>query len=338
MNFHKTVKKFFLASAAISCPMVVSASELYVQEGWYAGLRAGYSNNEDSCIEEPSSCDQTDFGYGAFGGYDFNQNLGVELSYNDIGDTRARYPSLSLKGELREADLALKLSLMLTERAKLYGKIGAAYWDAEVTGGPFVLEDKDVSPLFGAGLEVPFSPRWAARLEYQYIHKVGNDRMGYTNPHYVGLALVWHFSTPEPAPMPVVETAPEPAPAPIAPVEQRITVDEQLGGPLFEFDKAEIRNTAAIDPIVKILRDNPLLEASITGHTDSRGKTEYNQRLSEKRAEVVAKYLMTKGIDQGRIKTFGMGENTPVADNDTDAGRAKNRRVEFVITGTKTNP
>jgi OmpA-OmpF porin, OOP family len=337
MNLYNTARKIFLASAAISCPMVVSASELYVQEGWYAGLRAGYSNNENSCQEEPISCDQTEFGYGGFAGYDINKNVGVELSYNDIGDTKARYPTVSLDGKLREVDLAVRLSHVLNDHLKIYGKVGAAYWDSEITGGPYTLEEKDLSPLFGAGFEVPVSRRLAARLEYQYIHKVGNDVMGFTNPHYVGLALVWHFSAPEPEPLPVVAKEPEPVPVAV-PVEQRITVDEQLGGPLFDYDKAEIRNTAAIDPVVKILRDNPLLDASITGHTDSRGSAEYNQRLSERRAAVVANYLTTKGIDQGRIKTFGMGENVPVADNDTDAGRARNRRVEFVITGTKTNP
>lgn len=342
MNYHRA--KINVATLILmSSPSLVMA-DVYDQQdsGWYAGLRAGYSSNEKSCRDDRISCDKTDVGYGIFGGYDFNQRYGIEFSWNDIGDSRARYETYNLDGKLKEADLALKISHPLNEHIRLYGKVGAAFWDGEVTGGPIKLDDNGVRPLLGAGLELPFAPHWSARIEYQYIDKVGNDEMGHANPNFLGLALVWHFAAParpapkiEPQPAPKIIVIKEPEPQPI---EERITVDEQLGGPLFEFDKAVIRNTAAIDKVVKILIDNPGLNVSVTGHTDSRGKAEYNQRLSEKRAGVVSDYLQAKGVASHRIKTFGMGENMPVADNNSDEGRAKNRRVEFVITGTKTNP
>ncbi len=325
----------------VSASLSAMASDVDDISGWYAGLRAGYSSNEKSCLNDRISCDKTDTGYGIFGGYDFNHRYGIEFSWNDIGDSRARYEDFNLDGKLQEADIALKISHALNKHVHLYGKIGAAFWDGEVTGGPEKLDDSGVRPLAGVGLEFPFAPHWSGRIEYQYIDKVGNNEMGHANPNFLGLALVWHFSAPPPAPkaapqpQPVIVVIKEPEPQPI---EERITVDEQLGGPLFEFDKAEIRNTAAIDPVVKILIDNPGLNVSVTGHTDSRGKAEYNQRLSEKRAAVVADYLQAKGVDSHRIKTFGMGENMPVADNDSDSGRAKNRRVEFVITGIKIKP
>ena len=90
------------------------------------------------------------------------------------------------------------------------------------------------------------------------------------------------------------------------------------------------------DPVVAQLIQHPSLVVSITGHTDARGATAYNQRLSETRAKVVAHYLQSKGIEANRITVHGMGEEQPVADNQTEEGRAKNRRVEFVISGAKT--
>ena len=69
----------------------------------------------------------------------------------------------------------------------------------------------------------------------------------------------------------------------------------------------------------------------VAGHTDSVGGTDYNQGLSERRAGTVAQYLVSKGIKQERIITIGGGENHPVASNDTEAGRAQNRRVELTL-------
>lgn len=347
MDYLGATKINLLILLLILFPLSVVAGESTEYSGWYAGFRAGYSSNEKSCLDDRISCDKTDTGYGIFTGYDFTPRYGVEFSWNDIGDSKAQYDTVNLDGKLQEIDFSLKISQPLNEHVLIYGKIGAAYWDGEVTGGPWKESDSGIRPLFGAGLEFPFSSQWSARIEYQYIDKVGNDEMGHANPNFLGLSLIWHFSKPshQSTPAPIIKTEPPPAPQILAtkepapqPIEQHITVDEQLGGPLFEFNKAEIRNTAAIDQILKILIENPGLNVAITGHTDARGKAEYNQRLSEKRALVVADYLQKNGVNSLRIKTSGAGASAPVADNKTDAGRAKNRRVEFVITGTKTNP
>jgi len=309
--------------------------------GGYLGARIGYSSNEKSCMDTSIKCDKDEAGYGFFVGYDFNPRIAWELSFNDIGDSVAKYPNVNLTGELREADLALKLSYPFYKQARIYGKLGAAYWEGKVTGGNLTLDDSGVRPLLGAGIEFPFADHWTTRLEYQYIDQVGNNEMGHTNPHFLGLSLVWNFAsrahkTPV---IPVVVSVPPPQPvvkepAPIA--EQRIIVDETIGGPLFEFDKAIIRNTKSIDAVVDLLMQTLSLNVNIIGHTDARGTAEYNQRLSEIRANVVAKYLQSKGVTPNRIQVHGVGEDQPVADNQTEEGRAKNRRVEFVISGTKT--
>ena len=79
------------------------------------------------------------------------------------------------------------------------------------------------------------------------------------------------------------------------------------------------------------MKDDSSLMLDIDGHTDSQGKDEYNQTLSENRAASVKEYLVKQGVDESRLKSTGYGETKPVADNNTAAGRAKNRRTEMTV-------
>lgn len=116
--------------------------------------------------------------------------------------------------------------------------------------------------------------------------------------------------------------------------EEAIKVFTQaLTGILFETGKDVIRSSSygILDDVVKIMNDNPEYNLSINGHTDSVGDDAKNLDLSQRRADAVVKYLAKKGIDAARMTAKGFGETMPVADNDTAAGRAKNRRVEFKV-------
>jgi outer membrane protein OmpA-like peptidoglycan-associated protein len=86
-----------------------------------------------------------------------------------------------------------------------------------------------------------------------------------------------------------------------------------------------------LNDVVTILKENPSYKVQIDGHTDSQGKDDYNQTLSEQRAASVKAYLISKGIDESRLASAGYGETKPVADNKTAVGRAKNRRVEMAL-------
>lgn len=86
-----------------------------------------------------------------------------------------------------------------------------------------------------------------------------------------------------------------------------------------------------LNDVVTILKENPSYKVQIDGHTDNVGKDEYNHELSHQRAGSVKAYLVSKGIDESRINSTGYGETTPVADNNTAVGRAKNRRVEMTL-------
>lgn len=105
----------------------------------------------------------------------------------------------------------------------------------------------------------------------------------------------------------------------------------RLNNIFFDFDKYNLKPESylELDRVVKILKDNPEFHIHIEGHTDSIGTAEYNLQLSRKRAEEVRNYLVSRGIEPERITIFGYGASMPVASNETEEGRALNRRVEI---------
>ena len=116
-----------------------------------------------------------------------------------------------------------------------------------------------------------------------------------------------------------------------APVVEEVDVISLSSDVLFEFDKYDIRPefTADLDAAADMLLANPDVTVRIDGHTDSIGTEEYNQGLSERRANAVADYLEAKGVSRDRMTVAGFGETQPVASNDTAEGRAQNRRVDI---------
>ena len=137
---------------------------------------------------------------------------------------------------------------------------------------------------------------------------------------------------PPPPPPPPPPTPPPPA-AP-KPTSEKVTFAADT---FFGFDRAVLKDEGKqkLDDIVNQL-DGVALEVIVAvGHTDSVGPEAYNQRLSVRRAEAVKAYLVSKGIEANRVYTEGKGEAQPVADNKTKDGRAKNRRVEIEVVGSR---
>jgi OOP family OmpA-OmpF porin len=187
------------------------------------------------------------------------------------------------------------------------------------------------------------------------------DTYGLIKGHYTGGVLIvggqvsYAFNPPpqpmpkvaEPAPpppAPVVQPPPPPPPAPPppppAPQVQKITLDSKA---LFDFDKAVLKpeGKAAIDAQVvgKMSQVTKLDVVLVTGHTDRLGTDAYNQKLSERRADAVRDYLVSKGVDKAKIETIGMGEKQPVVQCDQKAMKAlieclqPNRRVDVEVKG-----
>jgi OOP family OmpA-OmpF porin len=101
----------------------------------------------------------------------------------------------------------------------------------------------------------------------------------------------------------------------------------------FETATAELKSVSfpLLDEVVQVMTDDPSIRIAVHGHTDSRGSAVYNRDLSQRRAQAVVKYLTDKGVPLDRLEAKGFGADKPIATNDTDQGRATNRRVEFKI-------
>ncbi|KTC23554.1 MULTISPECIES: OmpA family protein [Pseudomonas] len=115
-----------------------------------------------------------------------------------------------------------------------------------------------------------------------------------------------------------------------APEPEVITLNDQ-GSVMFAYDSAELTPAAQqqLRTLTGKLNDPSVASIKVIGHTDSRGSDAYNQALSERRASSVAEYLISQGLAPQKITSQGRGEREPIADNETDAGRAQNRRVEL---------
>lgn len=151
---------------------------------------------------------------------------------------------------------------------------------------------------------------------------------------------------PKPPPPPraapvVVPPAPAPAARPVVPVAPPKVVSEKVtyaADAFYDFDKATLKpeGKAKLDELASKIKGFTLEVVIAVGHTDSVGSDAYNQKLSLRRAESVKAYLVSKGIEANRVYTEGKGKKQPLADNKTADGRAKNRRVEIEVVGTRT--
>ena len=144
-------------------------------------------------------------------------------------------------------------------------------------------------------------------------------------------------AAPAAMPAPAAAAPARPAPAPVAP--PAATKVTYAADAFFDFDKSVLKpeGKAKLDDLVGKIKDINLEVIIAVGHTDAVGSDSFNQKLSVRRSEAVKAYLVSKGVEQNRVYTEGKGEKQPVADNKTGEGRAKNRRVEIEVVGTRAN-
>jgi len=171
---------------------------------------------------------------------------------------------------------------------------------------------------------------------------VGTDKIGNAENNgeiaagaaagFVGGGLIGgvlgHFLCPEPEPPPPVVKAPPPPPPPA-----RGTKISVIEGPHFAFDKSTLtpEGRRKVAGAAKVLKDNPSVNVTVDGYTDSVGSDAYNMRLGERRAHTVERALVDEGISPSRMTVRSFGKKDPVASNATAEGRAQNRRVELVV-------
>jgi outer membrane protein OmpA-like peptidoglycan-associated protein len=323
---------------------VGDTATLHFKSGWVGGLN---------------------FGYGLPMG--FRPELELDWRSNLIkraGDipTNGRLVAESVFGNLWY-DIKLPHGFFSRVHPYFGGGIGGmrvSYRDLAMVGSDW---DTVVAYQAGAGVGFDLLPNLTASLDYRWVQSNRGsfysttmngpvDARYRSNAAMAGLRLSFGAPPPPPAappppppPPPVVEAAPPPPPPPpraaCTPppgfkvdanchiIEQRVV----LRAVDFEFNSATLTMPSrdTLDQVAAALQAQPELRAEVDGYTDNIGSAPYNLHLSQRRAESVRAYLMSKGIDGARLTAHGYGKNNPMATNATAEGRAQNRRVEFKI-------
>ncbi len=270
--------------------------------------------------------------YGAGASYFLTDDVSLGLSYGEYHDVTSDDPvngsHKNIKGSLTSLDAAYHFGAPGVG-LRPYVSAGVAHQSI----GQAARSGRDHSTYanIGAGLKYYFTENLFAKASVDGMHNIDRGDSEWMAGVGVGLnfgggarQVAAVEPTPEPAPAPLVDTEPEPAPEVV-----RVELDVK-----FDFDKSRVREESYgdIKNLADFMQQYPQTSTTVEGHTDSVGTDQYNQRLSERRAEAVRDVLVNQyGVEGGRVNSVGYGESRPVADNATDAGRQINRRVEAEV-------
>ncbi|AXF76187.1 porin OmpA [Erwinia tracheiphila] len=345
------MKKTAIAVAVALAGFTTLAQAAPKDNTWYTGAKLGWSQYHDTgyygngYVNNDGPTHQNQLGAGAFGGYQANQYLGFELGYDWLG--RMPYKGNNVNGAFKAqgVQLAAKLSYPIADDLDVYTRLGGMVWRADSTqnnnGTRIGDHDTGVSPLAAIGAEYALTKNWATRLDYQWVNNIGDANTVGTRPDngMLSLGVSYRFGQDDVA-------APVPAPAPAPVVEtKRFTLRSDV---LFAFNKATLKpeGQQALDQLYSQLSSLDPKDGSVVvlGYTDRIGSEQYNQKLSEKRAQSVVDYLVSKGIPSNKISARGMGKSNPVTGNTCDSVKGRNalidclgpdRRVEIQVKGIK---
>ncbi|MCW3147982.1 OmpA family protein [Stutzerimonas stutzeri] len=270
--------------------------------------------------------------YGAGASYFLTDDVSLGLSYGEYHDVTSDDPvdgsHKNIKGSLTSLDAAYHFGAPGVG-LRPYVSAGVAHQSI----GQAARSGRDHSTFanIGAGLKYYFTENLFAKASVDGMHNIDQGDSEWMAGVGVGLnfgggsrPVAAVEPTPEPAPAPIVDTEPEPAPELV-----RVELDVK-----FDFDKSRVREESYgdIKNLADFMQQYPQTSTTVEGHTDSVGTDQYNQRLSERRAEAVREVLVNQyGVEGGRVNSVGYGESRPVADNATEEGRQINRRVEAEV-------
>ncbi|GAC1676123.1 MAG: hypothetical protein NVS9B2_26500 [Steroidobacteraceae bacterium] len=330
------------------------AAEGYDDTGaWYLSPMAQYTLLDEKRVSK----DKLGFQIGL--GYDFAANFAAEAALSN-GSFPIRGSGASEKLSATSIDVLYKF-LPVTSTFRPFLLMGAGGMTDNLgrnsINNSAWLAEGGIGLLTGLGSQSG-ATRLQLRTEAKYRHEfIRNTPLVPNNPGDVllGVGLQLMFGAPTPPPPPVAralppapppEPAPPPPPPPAAPtcvapagfqVDANCRIIEQtlvVRAVDFEFNSAELTLPArqTLDEVAASLVKQPELKVEIQGYTDSTGAAEYNLHLSQKRAQSVRSYLISKGLNPTGLTAKGFGKANPIATNATTEGRAQNRRVAFQVT------
>ena len=350
------MKKTAIALAIAGLAATTVAQAAPQENTFYAGARVGWSAMHNGvkrvAAQEDVGFNRNSVTYGVFGGYQIlNQNnfgLAAEAGYDFFGKNRTREAGEGTGYHSAHGfSLALKPSYEVYQDLDVYGKVGVGIVRNMYKAGKGDDAEKfnktKASLILGAGVEYAILPELAARVEYQWLSKAGNldsalDKAGYSDTNYnyspdihsVTAGISYRFG------QGAAVVAPEV-------VNKTFTLNSDV---TFAFGKSTLKPEAstALDGIYGEIAQVSNPAVAVNGYADRIGKDASNLKLSQRRAETVANYLVSKGVNSNAITATGYGEANPVTGNTCDAvkGRkaliaclAPDRRVEVQVQGNK---
>jgi len=319
---------------------------------WYAGVTAGVARPGSNRMSDSSV-----LYYGAYLGRFFSPNLSLDLQI-DAYPTEFESDRLARQG-LDPAFGGEDFDIYgygitgrwhfgdMSDRHRPYGLVGLGIAEHD----NFLDDGRDIYVSFGAGIQSKLGDnlRLRTQLEGRYDNDRDTRRFRNADGGFVdmiaSIGLSYSFGAPprppqprpEPAPAPAARPAPAPAPEPPpapAPTPEPEVIFEFDATVLFAFDSAALRSEAEaeLNDAAEILRErDEIILVEVAGHTDDVGTAEYNQDLSQRRAQSVADYLTGKGIARDRMRVVGYGESRPRVPNTSPENRQLNRRVVLSI-------
>lgn len=339
-----------LATALLSVWTIAFAEDF--SKRFYINGGIGLTHVEpESSTDALQITDNEDAGGHLAIGFDVNRFLTVEAYGAELGQAEAEFLGtaagnvgyqtygISALGYLLNSRSGLSLGdddidgLFRREGASLYGRVGLGHMinDPEIVNSN---RDYTNHAAFGLGVEYGFSNGFALRSELMTFDtdaKYWNigilKRFGSANGSAAKAALAVPVVTAPTAPQ-----APEVQPKAVVPVEPKVFKPIVPPTVYFEFDSYELSGESrdALSGFASAIQQNDL-KIEVQGHSDWIATESYNIKLSERRAEVVADYLVERGVSPSRLTTIGYGETRPISSNNTAEGRALNRRTQIQL-------
>jgi len=321
-------KIVFLGALLFAGSSAVSAED----NPWYVGAKIGTAHYSDFENNDPSTGvkNNDELAGGVFLGYNITEWFALETGYTYLGKTEVD-DNADISNEALE--LVGKFTVQPTDSLDFFVKAGGAAYLTDGSGEASGLADNGAVFTGGLGAEYHFSKSFSARLEYQIYQNLNLDDKGFESEwdtDLVTLGFVYSWGAEEPVEVKEAPVVEEPAPVVVVEPVVETMVVTKMADVDFETNKdlLSASATAQIQPMIDHLTTYPEATVVVIGHTDSRGTSAYNQKLSEKRAEAVSDYLTSEHtIAPERIRVVGAGESDPVASNETKEGQAENRRV-----------
>ncbi|PSU77018.1 hypothetical protein CTM93_19185 [Photobacterium phosphoreum] len=307
-------KTFLVLPLALLVSGAVNAA---TDNPFYAGARLGNSFYDIKDSTNNIDLQNKNLSGGVFAGYQITPWFAAEVGYTNLGSATDK--NSEGKFTAQGADLVGKYSYAINDKIDVFAKLGVFYYDWNAKNGA-TGSDNGFASTAGVGAEYYINNNVSTRVEYQYYKDVGGADI-----QFAGVSLAYHWGAPAPVVAPEVVYVDQVSVATIE--ELKLTVP-------FAFDSTQITagDASKLAPFEERLNAYPDATITVVGHTDSTGPEAYNQKLSQERAEAVAKELRAHlNVGEDRVLSEGRGELDPIASNDTAEGRSENRRVDIIV-------